>query len=189
MKIEDIVEKGEYLSGEFFISTLPHPEERPRMGQNGVYIPTKTREIKDLVRSVTVDRLIDIFGKTVSDDDGNEIPLLGSPNSMFPITGMFYLDVTVFLPPPQNWFPGMFPKRGDLDNYIKSIKDGMQGVLYPDDNLVYEETCRKEFGCNPGYLVKFKVVEFPKKEKKEGETRGRKRKSKETPAETVPQQE
>jgi Holliday junction resolvase RusA-like endonuclease len=30
------------------------------------------------------------------------------------------------------------PLRGDIDNYAKSILDGLNGVAYTDDKLVYK---------------------------------------------------
>lgn len=43
--------------------------------------------------------------------------------------------------------------KPDLDNLVKSITDGLNGVVYLDDALIVETTAAKVYGAEPGVTV------------------------------------
>lgn len=49
----------------------------------------------------------------------------------------FYVTVTELSKAPKSLL------RGDIDNYVKSIMDGLNGVAYDDDKQVYKMTVSK----------------------------------------------
>lgn len=78
-----------------------------------VYTPAKTLEYERLVASFY---------------DG---PLLEGPVQLTAIFARHYTTVTV-----QTADPATEPLRGDLDNYLKAILDGLNGIAYKDDRQI-----------------------------------------------------
>ena len=46
--------------------------------------------------------------------------------------------------------------KPDLDNYIKSASDALNGILWVDDNLIVSETSEKFYSENPHVIVEVK---------------------------------
>jgi Holliday junction resolvase RusA-like endonuclease len=80
------------------------------------------------------------------------------------------LDVTVTLERPQSHYTkdgtlgaagrrSPHPtKRPDLDNVLKTILDGLNGLAYHDDALVTELASRKVWGTAPRIIVEISIV-------------------------------
>jgi Holliday junction resolvase RusA-like endonuclease len=86
-----------------------------------------------------------------------------------PLDGAIALDIQIAMPVPASW-----PKkrqaaalrgevrpagRPDLDNLLKAISDGMNGVVFRDDSQVVEVTARKIYGADPQARVVIQPME------------------------------
>ena len=81
-----------------------------------------------------------------------------------PLTGPLELTLRVVMPVPASWslkrkaaaLAGLeLPaKKPDLDNILKAICDGLNGVAWTDDALVVDATVRKRYGAEPGVCVR-----------------------------------
>ena len=52
-------------------------------------------------------------------------------------------------------------RRPDLDNYIKSLKDALNGIIWTDDARIVEINARKEYGELIGVWVEIEVINMP----------------------------
>ncbi|MBC8522204.1 MAG: RusA family crossover junction endodeoxyribonuclease [Methanomicrobia archaeon] len=126
---------------EFVIEGNPVPKGRPKAARVGkraiLYTPKKTREYEAHVASVA---------KDYAPDGG----LLTGPLRVFL---SFYLKKSKGL----SKRIVHHVKRGDIDNYVKSILDALEGVIYKNDSQVVELHATKSYG-EP--RVEVKVVEL-----------------------------
>lgn len=96
----------------------PQVKQRPRMTRRGrAYTPIKTHLAEDVIR------------------DGWDGPKFEGPLWMRAKFTKAGTEVTVGI------YDGEVSSlRGDIDNYVKLVMDGLNGVAYPDDNqIVYLE--------------------------------------------------
>lgn len=96
----------------------PQVKQRPRMTRRGrAYTPMKTHLAEDVIRNGWAGPCYEegpVFMRVVFSKDGTEVTV-----------GM--LDDTVY------------PKtvlRGDIDNYLKLVMDGLNGAAYGDDSQI-----------------------------------------------------
>ena len=85
-----------------------------------------------------------------------------------PHRGPFSVEVDVGIACPSNWsqkrreeaYGGEIAatKRPDVDNYLKSLIDGMNGVVFADDSQITVLQCRKRYARRPGVMVIVKPV-------------------------------
>lgn len=107
----------------FVIRARPKAKERPRFSKQGyAYTSAKTREFEKLVR------------------ESYDGPMFDGPVSL---ALTFTLDritvsITEMVDEPESKL------RGDVDNYIKSISDALNGVAYADDRQVHKLSGRKK---------------------------------------------
>lgn len=95
---------------DFFVSGNPIPKERPRFGRNGnVYTPKKTKAWETLVG---------LHGKVARP-------------AGWPLDAKY--KVTIKVRPYRRR-----GRKGDLDNFLKSILDGLEGILWDNDTQVDE---------------------------------------------------
>ena len=127
----------------YFISIPGEPvaKQRPRHTSKGVtYTPDKTRNYERQVKYHA--RMV--MGTTV-------------------LQGPLKLHILFRLSVPDSW-PAwkreaalrheiMPTGKPDLDNLVKSIKDGMNGIAYNDDAQVVELSVKKVYGDEPGVDV------------------------------------
>lgn len=93
----------------------PKAKGRPRAGKYGMYTDKATREYENLVKETWV--------------------VAGAPKFDGPVTLTLtfhksHIDVTVSEASEESSL------RGDVDNYVKSLMDGLNGVAYDDDGQV-----------------------------------------------------
>lgn len=126
----------------FTIPASPVAQGRGRAThQNGftrVYQPVKTTKWQSQVRLFAVDAMKQLDGE--------------------PITGPCRLTVTFYLPRPgrliskRKPMPACFADhKPDLDNLVKAILDGVNGVCFADDRQVAEMHARKLYAAGQGH--------------------------------------
>lgn len=86
-----------------------------------------------------------------------------------PLEGAVSLSVRAYLPVPASWSKprrlaasaGLpHTSRPDLDNLLKSVKDGANGVLWRDDSQVAEVSACKRYG-DPRVVVEVRSMQLP----------------------------
>lgn len=93
----------------------PRPKQRPRLGRKGrVFTPAETLEFERSIREAYTGPLFEsAVGITIS---------LNKDSFTVTVTEHATMEPS--------------PLRGDIDNYVKSIMDGLNGVAYADDRQV-----------------------------------------------------
>lgn len=127
---------------EFIVEGDPQGKARPRFSQKSgtVYTPTKTVRYERLIRKAFLDAGV------------NTIP------------SDCYVGITVdaYFQIPKSYTKGKRlacqhninrpDKKPDIDNILKIVLDGLNGVAYADDKQVIEVRCRKFYSVSSGYL-------------------------------------
>lgn len=128
----------------FFVSHTPRPKARPRVTAYGTYTPSKTVEFEQAIKD---EYLFNYYGKKT--DEAIAIAMI------------FYRK------PPDSWSKkkkqeaierSYDTRRGDIDNFIKCVLDGLNGIAYNDDAQVTVLTAEKRFGYNEGVTINIKEL-------------------------------
>lgn len=125
---------------EFTIPLEPVAWQRVKRSGTGVaYVPAKTRSFKTA------------FG------------LLAKRYAAKPLEGPLHLTAVFFLKAPKKMPKGReYPDvRPDLDNYIKAIKDGGNGILWNDDGQICRITSGKYYASsvsNVGIFIRLETM-------------------------------
>ena len=105
----------------FIVEGKPTGKGRPRFGRYGTYTPQKTVNYENLVKfsylQVTNDKLVNCPIK-IKIKAYFEPPKSTSKKKYKELMGQPYI------------------KRPDIDNIVKAILDGLNGIAYTDDNQV-----------------------------------------------------
>jgi Holliday junction resolvase RusA-like endonuclease len=122
----------------FSIPGKPQPKQRPRVTSHGTYTPQATVDYERLVgwqcRSV-------YKGK--------------------PLTTALKLTVRVFVKLPKRTVKekgDWHTSRPDLDNIVKSIKDGLNGIAYLDDSQIVYLVATKQWASEDYVIVEIEEV-------------------------------
>ncbi|SOZ99475.1 Holliday junction resolvase [Cupriavidus taiwanensis] len=137
------------------IPGVPVPKGRPRFRNRRTksgaefvqaYSPEKTRSYDAVVRTLA------------------EQAMAGRP----PLTGALQVNFVAFLPVPRSWpqkrsrsaLEGrVLPTyRPDLDNMIKNVLDGSNGILFADDSLITDMVVSKRYSDRPRAVLE--VIEL-----------------------------
>ena len=127
---------------DFIVNGKPQGKQRPRFSRisKTVYTPTKTAKYEKQI------------AKAYTDSGGKCIPA----------DCYVSVNVSAFFPIPKSYSKKkredcieriLRPdKKPDIDNIIKSVLDGLNGVAYEDDKQVVEAIGRKYYTEGDGYL-------------------------------------
>ena len=115
--------------------TVPGPakaKERPRVGKGGrIYTPNGTHKYEKLVKNIYQEKGIYYF-------DGEYISVK--------IIFWFEIPKSYNKAKHQAAAEGFLrPSRADIDNYIKSVLDGLNKVAYADDRYIYKIEAEKRY--------------------------------------------
>ena len=115
--------------------TVPGPakaKERPRVGKGGrIYTPNGTHKYEKLVKNIYQEKGIYYF-------DGEYISVK--------IIFWFEIPKSYSKQKRQDCAEGFIrPSRADIDNYIKSVLDGLNKVAYADDRYIYKIEAEKRY--------------------------------------------
>lgn len=127
---------------EFIVEGDPQGKARPRFSQKSgtVYTPAKTAKYEKLIRKA----FLAAGGEAIPSD--------------------CYVGITVdaYFQIPKSYTKGKRlacqhninrpDKKPDIDNILKIVLDGLNGVAYADDKQVIEVRCRKFYSVSSGYL-------------------------------------
>lgn len=101
--------------------------ERVKRGSYGqAYVPTKTRVFK------------------------NTVGILAKAYCKKPLEGPLRLIINFYIVPPKRRTRTYPHVRPDLDNYIKAIKDGLNGVVWLDDAQIVDLRALKSYEWETG---------------------------------------
>ena len=107
---------------ELIIPIRPKPKGRPRFYKGHAVTPQETRDYETAI--------------------GMEASLLVDE----PLKGAIFIDITFSFKVRSG--SGWHTKKPDLDNLVKSVLDGLNGILWEDDKQVAEIRARKFYGSD-----------------------------------------
>lgn len=140
------------------IQEMPQPKERPRAtvvaGRAKIYTPMTTEEYEKRIRAAWVRA----YGDKPEEGALQVRIHFGMP---IPMSATKANKKKMLL---KQEFP---KKRPDLDNLIKAVLDGLNGVAYKDDCQIVTILARKFYASVP--YVKVKICEEKPKEEKANE--------------------
>lgn len=121
---------------EFTINGECVPKARPRFSKFGhVYTAPKTRAYENIVKSTAID---------------NRVPC---------VTTALRVELIIYKSIPKSFSKAkrkqanegkIFPVvKPDIDNYVKSVLDGLNGVLFVDDKQIVDFRAVKRYSDNP----------------------------------------
>ena len=118
----------------------PKQQERPRFAKRGNYV-----RVYDPIKTANYKKGLRLIGSKFAKDMLN-----------FDEKAPIRLEVTFYRQEPktmtkwqrelvklQRWFPVTKP---DLSNYIKAFEDGLNGILWHDDNQIVDIEAKKRYG-------------------------------------------
>ena len=125
------------MNAAFTIHAAPTGKARPRVTSHGTYTPRKTVLYEN--------RVMDAF--------------LSSYPNHHPVEGPVTLQIMAVFPVPASWsrpkklraLANIAKKitRPDIDNVMKSVMDGLNGVAWKDDGQIWKLTAVKLYGDTP----------------------------------------
>lgn len=118
----------------------PHQQERPRFAKRGnyvkVYDPIKTSNYKKELRLIGSKFAKDMLNFDEKTPIRLEVTFYRQTPKAMPKWQKALVEL-------QKWFPVTKP---DLSNYIKAFEDGLNGILWHDDNQLVDIEAKKRYG-------------------------------------------
>lgn len=129
----------------FSVEGTPVPKGRPRFARRGSFVQTYTDS-----KTLTYEQIVGLAAKQA----------MGSSD---PIEVAISLYLYIRLPVPKSYskkatkdcLSGLVrpTKKSDIDNFSKSLMDGMNGIVYKDDSQVVDLHVKKIYSAVPGVDV------------------------------------
>lgn len=123
----------------FEITGVPVGKARPRVTRHGTYTPAQTRHYEQHVRLAGSSALAAAKMR----------PLAGPVGAHF----KFVFAVPKSWPKWQKEAARWAVARYDLDNLVKGVADGLNGICYADDRQIVSLTASKQYGSYPHTFV------------------------------------
>jgi len=114
---------------EFEVIGKIQPKQRPRFVKRGAYIQTYTPEPTLKYQKLVADSYLEKYG------------------NLKELTGALSVEITAFFNVPKSYSKKrrreLYGKpntqhNGDIDNIAKSVLDGLNGIAYDDDTIIYD---------------------------------------------------
>ncbi|MTH95409.1 RusA family crossover junction endodeoxyribonuclease [Roseibium sp. RKSG952] len=131
------------------ISGRPVAKGRPRYYRGRAVTPSDTRAYEQLIRSCAKFAM----------------------NGRTPLDGPLNAIIEVFLPVPVSWSARQKREaldgrtlpvsRPDLDNYVKAVLDGLNGIVFEDDAQVVRIVARKSYSDRPCVIAGLLPMSIP----------------------------
>ena len=143
---------------EFEVPGAPVPKARPRVVGGRTYTPKPTKDYERLVRWT---------GQIAMWDAGCK-----------PLTGPVGAYLAFTLPYPASWSKRKRAAnewavtRSDLDNLVKAVLDGLNGICYGDDRQVASVLAEQRYGEEPGVRVQVRNLGRRNADESNGEVAG-----------------
>ena len=124
---------------EFTVVGKIQPKQRPRFMRRGSFIQTYTPEPTLKYQKLVADSYLEKYG------------------NLKELTGALVMDIVAYFSVPKSYSKKkkaeLYGKpntlhNGDIDNVAKSILDGLNGVAYTDDTIIYDLHIRKYYVNN-----------------------------------------
>lgn len=122
---------------EFIVEGKAVPKARPRKGKHGFYTPQKTKD----------------FEKKV------QWSYLSCRHRTFFAYEPLKVNIEINLKKPKSCKRKLPTVKPDIDNQIKSILDGLNGLAYSDDKQVVEVKASKKYSDRNFIKVKLEKIE------------------------------
>lgn len=120
-------------------------KQRPRFTKwGGTYTPDKTRNYEAMI------------GLKFKEKYKNEPS--DKPMKAF-ITFMFEPPKSLSAKKREKLLLEAYTKKPDLDNLIKSVLDGLNGIAYMDDNQIIYIKARKEYGLEDSIYIELEEIQ------------------------------
>ena len=131
----------------FIIPGPPKGKARPRVVHGHAYTPESTVQYEKQVQQAWREAAGDWKAE-------NDQPLALYISMFYPIPKSHTKKKQEF--ERRNWI--LPTKKPDIDNVLKIIMDGLNGIAYTDDKQVVEVTMRKRFSTTPRVEVELREV-------------------------------
>lgn len=124
---------------EFSVVGKIQPKQRPRFMRRGAFIQTYTPEPTLKYQKLVADSYLEKYG------------------NLKPLTGALIMEIDAFFNVPKSlskkkkaelWGKPNVQHNGDIDNVAKSVLDGLNGIAYDDDTIIYDLHIRKYYVKN-----------------------------------------
>lgn len=133
---------------EFTVFGKIQPKQRPKFVRKGAYIQTYTPKPTLDYQKLVADSYLENYG------------------NLKPLTGALVMEINAFFNVPKSYSKKKKAElmgkpntqhNGDVDNVAKSILDGLNGIAYDDDTIIYDLHIRKYYSDDDNERVEVKI--------------------------------